>query len=154
MASEQNYKRLQEENVANIEENKKKEDAIVSFKVKLEEASRERGNADAAKAKAMAEVINLKDRIKSMADESESTLAKQQESVELQTAVLSLQAEKKILVSRCHKLEAQLKNASSTESNSEKLKNEVEVLTQRLTDMEDENAETVTVLTEERDAAR
>ena len=77
------------------EENKKKEEAIEVFKVKLEEASRERGNADAAKAKAMAEVINLKDRIKSMADESESTLAKQQESVELQTAVLSLQAEKK-----------------------------------------------------------
>merc|ERR1712159_942941 len=102
----------------------------------------------------MAEVINLKDRIKSMADESESTLAKQQESVELQTTVLSLQAEKKILVSRCDKLEAQLKNASSTESNSEKLKKEVELLTQRLTDMEDENAETVTVLTEERDAAR
>ena len=34
----------------------------IEFKVKLEEASRERGNADAAKAKAMAEVINLKDR--------------------------------------------------------------------------------------------
>ena len=154
MASEQNFKRLQEEHVAVSEENKKREEAIEVFKVKLEEASRERGNADAAKAKAMAEVINLKDRIKSMADESESTLAKQQESVELQTTVLSLQAEKKILVSRCDKLEAQLKNASSTESNSEKLKKEVEVLTQRLTDMEDENAETVTVLTEERDAAR
>ena len=61
-----------------------------------------------------------------MADESESTLAKQQESVELQTTVLSLQAEK-ILVSRCDKLEAQLKNASSTESNSEKLEKEVEL---------------------------
>ena len=47
-----------------------------------------------------------------------------------------------------------MKNASSTESNSEKLKKRLKVLTQRLTDMEDENAETVTVLTEERDAAR
>jgi hypothetical protein len=154
MASDQNYKRLQEENDANVEENKKKEEAIVNFKAKLEEASRERGNADAAKAKAMAEVINLQERIKAMANESESAIAKQQQAVELQTSVLSLQAEKKIWVSRCDKLEAQLKNVSSSESNTEKLKKEVEILTQRLNDMEEENGETVTVLTEERDAAR
>ena len=73
-------------------------------------------------AKAKAEVITLKEQIGSMVEESESALANQQKSRSLRTANLKLAAEKKILVSRCNNLEAQLKNASSSESDFRKVK--------------------------------
>ena len=77
MASEQNLKRLQEEHLAASGESSKREEAIW-HSIKLEEATRERGNAEAAEAKAKAEVITLKEQIGSMVEESESALANQQ----------------------------------------------------------------------------
>ena len=89
-----------------------------------------------------------------MVEESESALANQQKSRELETANLKLEAEKKILVSRCNNLEVQLKSASSSESDSEKSKKEIEALKQRMNDMEEDHSENVKVLEDERDDAR
>ena len=151
---EQNHKRLMDEHQAFKAEHEKTLESIEAMKSKVEESAQARAAADAARAKAMGEVLTLKSQINEMEHASSNKVVEQEASLELQTQVLSLTAKNELLAGRCNKLEEELKVSAQGAGKLLKLSGEMEKLKQDMADMEEEHDEAISVLTEERDGAR
>ena len=151
---EMNHRRLDDEHVAFKAENQKTLDQMEALKVKVEDASKERATADAARAQAMGEVVTLKERLKDMEESSSSKVDEQEASVQLQSVVLELTAKNELLTNRLKNVEMESKAASEAYAKVEKANVEIEGLKQQMKDQEIAHQNEKSVLEEDLEDAR